>query len=208
MPYGRRRPEHSGLQHITHSELQETPRQILRQPRTELQPSIAHDRLEERKARIADRTLALEEGDQPLGLAIGQEQRVVDKRLAALVFPDPGVRVAIQHAWAALDFDDEEAAGGQHQQVNFIDAAVVRNELEVRPRVVRLLVREALPNVVEGVLLPRVGGLSGRVPTARDRGIAFGCRAYVPTTLLSKSSRSCRLVMARALLRRTAGRLD
>ena len=66
---------------------------------------------EERTVKGAERPLAAEQRGQLLGLAVGEQQRVVLGERAALVRPRPGACVALQVARSALDLDQEEALG-------------------------------------------------------------------------------------------------
>jgi hypothetical protein len=79
------------------------------------------------------------------------------------------VRVALQDARAALDLDQKKATGREDEHVHFVDAALIGDELEVRPGVVGLLVGEAFADEIERVLFPGVGRLGDRVPAGQGK---------------------------------------
>ena len=64
----------------------------------------------------------------------------------------------------ALDLDQEEAPRGEDEQVDLVDAAVVGDELEVRPGAVRLVVGQPLADELEGLLLPGELGAGDFLP--------------------------------------------
>jgi hypothetical protein len=81
------------------------------------------------------------------------------------------VRVPFYCSRPAFDLDQVEPARRQHHEIDFVDAPLVRDELEVCPGVVGLLVGEALADEVQRVLLPGEGGLGDRVPAGGGRGM-------------------------------------
>ena len=74
------------------------------------------------------------------------------------------MRVAIQNAGSALDLYEKEASGREHKQIDFVNAPLIRDELEVGPGVVRLLIRQSFADEVQRVLFPRVRGFGDCVP--------------------------------------------
>lgn len=68
---------------------------------------------------------------------------------------------------ATLDLDDEESHGGKHQGIDLVDGAIVREEFEIRPRHVRLMVWQTVAQELQRFRFP--GGLGGRdgFPTLR-----------------------------------------
>ena len=84
--------------------------------------------------------LPAQQRPQLLRFRVGQKQRVVDRgRWLAVGLPSPGPRIAAQASRSALDLDQEEALRRKNQQVDFVDAAIVADELEVGPCPVRLV---------------------------------------------------------------------
>jgi len=92
---------------------------------------------------LGDGLLAAEEQREPLRLAVGEAQRVVDGGAAAVGVPGPAVGVALDRAGAAFDLDEDEALGREHEDVDLIDPALVVDELEVRPRAPGLVPADA-----------------------------------------------------------------
>lgn len=90
---------------------------------------------------LGDGVLAAEERRETLRLAVGEAQRVIDGGAAAVGVPGPAVGVALNHAGTALDLDEEEALGREHEDVDLVDPALVVDELEVRPRAPGLVLR-------------------------------------------------------------------
>jgi hypothetical protein len=113
---------------------------------------------------LGDGLLALQQGLEAFGLAVRKQERVVRGDRPALVAPRPGAHVALDHPGAALDLDKEEPGRAQHQEVDLVDAAVVRDELEVGPGSVGVSVRQALADKIERLLLPAEAGRCDRLP--------------------------------------------
>ena len=65
--------------------------------------------------------------------------RVVVRELSALVFPHARAGVTPQDAWPTLDLNEVDAPRRQDEKVDFVDATIVRDEVEVRPSAVRIL---------------------------------------------------------------------
>ena len=55
----------------------------------------------------------------------------------------PGATITAEFAFIALDFDEEEAAWGDEESVNFVYGAVVGDEGEVGPAEIGVAVGEA-----------------------------------------------------------------
>ena len=102
-----------------------------------------HQRREEREPLVAQGLLTLQQGAQPLGLGVGQDERMVVGLLAAAGEADPpALVVAREHPGERLDLHEEEPHRGDHEQIDLVHRAVVGDELHVRPRPVRLVVRQ------------------------------------------------------------------
>ena len=108
------------------------------------------------KLLAAERRLATEQRLQALGLAVGQQERVVVAALPRMARGDatPGAGVPAEHTRPALDLDEKDALRADHEDIDFADRAV-EQELEVRPRSVRLVVGQAFLEERERVALPR-----------------------------------------------------
>ena len=131
-----------------------------------------HQRREEGQAHLGldHRTLTLHQAGQPLALAVGEQQWVVDRAVATVGGPGPGVRVAADHARARLDLHHEEACRREHQRVHLIDPAFVVNELEVGPDVPGLAVGQLGTQPLQRLPLPREAGLRDDVPAVGAEG--------------------------------------
>ena len=118
--------------------------------------------------------LALVEGPLPAQqrlelarLAVGQQQRVLLIAFAAAGRAhQPAVLVAADVAGPVLDLDQVDAVAGDHQRVDFIDAAVFGDELEVGPGAKRRGFGQVLTQQVQGLLLMRIVGWVDGVPAA------------------------------------------
>jgi hypothetical protein len=76
---------------------------------------------------------------QPLGLAVGQDVRVVLGREAGVGHPaDPLGAVSGDLTLPVLELQHIQAAGREHQRVDLVDGTVGADELDVRPDVVRI----------------------------------------------------------------------
>ena len=84
---------------------------------------------------LGDRWLATQQAGQPLGLAVGQDDRVVVGVGSSVGGPGPAVRIAPQHAGAALDLDKEQASRRKYQGIDLADLAFIVDEFKVRPDV-------------------------------------------------------------------------
>ena len=109
---------------------------------------------------------------QLLRLAVRQQERTVDQELLAVDLAAPRARVARDGPAPALDLDEVDLVERHHEQIDFVDAAVLGDELEVRPRAERLAVRQAGLQVVEGLALPGVFGGGDLDPAG-----GFHCRS-------------------------------
>ena len=125
-----------------------------------------------RSALLGEPLLRLQQPDQLLRLPVRQQDRTVDKKVLAVDLTAPGARVARDHTTPALDLDQIHLVERYHEQIDFVDAAVLADELEVGPGAEWLVVGEAGPDVVEGLALPRVFGGSDLGPAGR-----FHCRS-------------------------------
>ena len=67
---------------------------------------------------------------------------VVDGGQLAIRLPGPSARVTTKATRFALDFDKKESLRREDQEIDFVDAAIVRDEFEVRPGSVGFVVRK------------------------------------------------------------------
>ena len=125
-----------------------------------------------RSALLGERLLRLQQTDQLLRFPVRQQERTVDKEFPAVDLSAPSVRVARDHTTPALDLDQVHLVERYDEQIDFVDAAILGDELEVRPGAERLAVGEAGPDVVEGLALPGVFGGGDLGPAGR-----FHCRS-------------------------------
>ena len=125
-----------------------------------------------RSALLGERLLRLQQTDQLLRFPVRQQERTVDKKFLAVDLSAPSVRVARNHTTPALDLDQVHLVERYNEQIDFVDAAVLGDELEVRPGAKRLAVGEAGLDVVEGLALPGVFGGGDLGPAGR-----FHCRS-------------------------------
>jgi hypothetical protein len=74
----------------------------------------------------------------------------------------------------ALDLDEEESFRGEGEEVDFVDAPVVGDELEVAPSAVGLMSGKPRPHEFERLAFPRVCRLRGLdpVPPGFNLGMA------------------------------------
>ena len=80
------------------------------------------------------------------------------------MLPGPGTGVAPKDARLALDLNEEESHRCQYQQINLVDAAIVGDEFEIRPGTVWLPIGEQLPDIFQGLPLPRETRFGDSVP--------------------------------------------
>ncbi len=132
------------------------------------------DRVDPGHVAGVDVLAVLEERLQPLGLEVRQEDGVVDVVDLLLEPPDPAPRVPRDRPRAALDLDHEEARRPEDEEVHLVQRPVEADELDVRPRPVRLEVRQPLPDVLQRFLLPREPGRLNLLPALR-RGLQGRC---------------------------------
>ena len=124
-----------------------------------------------RSALLGERLLRLQQTDQLLRFPVRQQKRTVDKEFLAVDLSAPSVRVARDHTVPALDLDQVHLVERHDEQIDFVDAAVLGDEFEVRPGAKGLAVGEAGLDVVEGLALPGVFGGGDLGPAGR-----FHCR--------------------------------
>ena len=120
-----------------------------------------------RSALLGERLLRLQQTDQLLRFPVRQQERTVDKEFLAVDLSAPSVRVARDHTTPALDLDQVHLVERYDEQIDFVDAAVLGDELEVRPGAKRLAVGETGLDVVEGLALPGVFGGGDFGPAGR-----------------------------------------
>ena len=168
---------------LTHSramnERLEDARSLLGIPKEDVGPSLRgkpvlevvrrtkHHRFEKRNRGLRRGLLPTQQGGQLASLAIGEEQRVVVGEPVPPGGPRPRVDVTVQDARAALDLDEEEPHRREDQGVHLVDCAVIREELEVRPRHVGLVVGQARAQVFQCLGLPSRLGLRDGFPALR-----------------------------------------
>ena len=127
-----------------------------------------HVGFQERTRRLLpQRRLSTQEGDQLLRLAIREQQRVVNRLQAPVVPPRPRTLVALHGAGAALDLDEVEALRREDEEVDLVDRPVVGDELEVRPRAVRVVIGQPVAHERERLPLPGELGIRDRLPARR-----------------------------------------
>ena len=154
-----------------------------------------HRRLDERQPHLGldDRRLTPQQAGQALGLAVGQDQRVVGGQDTAVGGPGPGVDIAGQRAGPALDLDHEQPGARQHQRVHLADLALVVDELEVGPDVPRVAVGQVGAQPVQRLALPREVRCGDDVPAggaerhAGPRSVGWG-RVGAPAGTCSSNS--------------------
>src|SRR5487761_1301565 len=100
--------------------------------------------------------LAPQEGAELFGLQVGGDERVIDGRELAIGFPGPRSGVSKEAAGAALDLDEEQSLWREGQQIDFVDAAVFGDELEVRPGAIGLVGGETQADEVQGIPFPGI----------------------------------------------------
>ena len=127
-----------------------------------------HNRFDERNLPLAlARFLPLQKKSKLLGLGIGELVRVIDRRQLAVGFPSPSSGITAKSPRSALDLDEKEALRREDEQIDFVDAAVVGNELKVAPCSIRLVRRELHAHEVQSVPFPRKARLGDRRPVLR-----------------------------------------
>ena len=131
-----------------------------------------YDGFDIRPALPGERLLRSQKPGQLLRLAVRQQERTVDQEFLAVDLAAPRARVARDGPAPALDLDEVDLVERHHEQIDFVDAAVLGDELEVRPRAERLAVRQAGLQVVEGLALPGVFGGGDLDPAG-----GFHCRS-------------------------------
>ena len=114
---------------------------------------------------LGDGRLTAQQAGQTLGLAIGEEERVVDRGRSAVGRPGPAMRIAGQNARAALDLDQEEADRRQHQGIHLVDLALIVDEFEVGPDAPGIAVGQMTAQPVQRFALPSEVGLGDDLPT-------------------------------------------
>ncbi|MDQ3431705.1 MAG: hypothetical protein M3467_05715 [Actinomycetota bacterium] len=93
----------------------------------------------------------LQQAAQPLGLAVGQQQRVLDR--AVVVHPRRAV--AGDPAAPVLELDQVQAVARQHEEIDLIGRAVVADELQVGPGPVGVRVGDEVADGEEAGALVR-----------------------------------------------------
>ena len=103
-----------------------------------------------------------------LRLEVREKDRVVDGGAAALVLPGPCAGIAGEPAGVAFDLDQEEAAGGEDEQVDLVDRAVEGEKREVRPGPIGLVGWEAIAHELQRLPLMRELALGDDGPVGSD----------------------------------------
>jgi hypothetical protein len=104
------------------------------------------------RARAGEGGLALQERPEPLRLAVGEDERVLDGAFRTVRSAEPPhLVVAEEGARVRLDLDEEDTGGGDGEEVDLVDGAVVGDELDVGPRPVGLVTREPLAHERQGL---------------------------------------------------------
>ena len=108
--------------------------------------------------------LPIEERTEFLRLRVGQDQWIVGGDQPAICLPRPRAGVTKETAWATLDLDQEEPLGREDQQIDFVDAPIVGDELEVGPGTVRLMCWKLAAHEIERIPLPGITRFGGGNP--------------------------------------------
>jgi hypothetical protein len=148
---------------------------IRRKPTVELGAREEHEWPHKRHLLAAKRSLAHQQRLQPLRLAVGEKQRVVQRAGVHRARPgvSPGARIPLEEPRPALDLDQEDALWSDDKRIDLADRPI-EQELEVRPHVVGLMIGEAPLEEGERVSLPReLGG--GDLDPAAIHDAASAC---------------------------------
>lgn len=79
-------------------------------------------------------------------------------------FPNPVDSVTPNHTRMGLNLNDVHALRRQHHEINFVDGAILSNELEVGPSTIKVAIREKLPGKLQRFSLLCVIGLGDLLP--------------------------------------------
>ena len=108
--------------------------------------------------------LSFKEGSKLFGFGVGELVRIVDRCQFAIGFPGPGSGITTKPSRLAFNLDEEETLWSKHQQIHFIDAAIVGDEFKIGPGSIRLMRRELGADKVERFSFPRKARLGNRGP--------------------------------------------
>src|SRR5262245_24898796 len=114
------------------------------------------------------RLLSLEERSEFFGFAIRRNNRTVRGAQVAIRLPGPGAGIPAQTPRATLDFNEEEALRGTDEQIDFVDAAIIGNKLEVRPGAIGLVGGKLITYKLQRIPLPGILRLGYRNPILGD----------------------------------------
>ena len=131
-------------------------------------------------ALLGERFLRLQQPDKLLRLPVRQQEGTVDEKYLAVDLTAPRALVARNCAAPTLDLDQVDLVDRDDEQIDFVDAAVLGDELEIRPGAKWLVARKACLDVVERLAFPRVLGGGDLCPPGRihRRSITWkGCTA-------------------------------
>ena len=115
----------------------------------------------------AEGILSLQQRGKTLCFPVGQQERVVDSVEAAIRRPNPAVCVAVDCARAALDFDNHQSGGPEHEQIDLVDPTLIVHKFEVRPCVPGTVIRQVLAEELQSLAFPLVCGGTNNCPTRR-----------------------------------------
>ena len=113
---------------------------------------------------FAEGPLAQKKAFEPLAFAVRKNQRTVVALLSTVVFPHPVLGVSGDDTGAALDFDEEDPLRAGDQEIHFVDGAIIRHKLKIRPGYVGILRRETCVNKIERLLFPGEARRSNVLP--------------------------------------------
>jgi hypothetical protein len=138
-----------------------------RELKLELRMGEEDERLNPRQPDVLRRLLPLEQRGELARLAVGEEERVVIGMDLAVLVPHPGPHISLQGSRPALDLDQVEPLGCQHQEVYLVETPALGPEFEVRPGAVGFVVGQPLAHEGESLPFPGILGSAHWVPAWR-----------------------------------------
>jgi hypothetical protein len=109
--------------------------------------------------------LARKDRGETFRFPVGERQRVVGRDWTPLGRPGPAVGITAQAARPRLHLDQDETDGCQNKCVDLVHAALIVDELEVRPGAPRLMVGQVIAQEIQRFPLPLECGLTDCRPT-------------------------------------------
>ena len=129
-----------------------------------------------RPASAAQSLLPAKDGRQTFGFAVRQGEWVVGRDRATFRHPGPTERIASDGAGPGLDLDQNQARGGQDEEVHLVYAAFIVDELKVRPGTPGVAIGEMAAREVQRVALPRERTLADGGPARRFHRVELALR--------------------------------